>query len=212
MVRAASLLSLIVALLAIAAPPVHADIVEDIFSAAGEEVPIDYAAPDEPEVSPDDMTALSIVNTTYNIDTVEHLPKTTWLTATTIKLMRPDATFFYDAETRTLNIGIPDGDLPDGQVSVTVALQSDCPNNSQYHVKPSEDKTLARIEPLLREALTDWTRQRHSVAYCDTLRINVSNRGPGVINYDVQLDLKTTADSQPGAREGEVPASPAPSA
>lgn len=78
---------------------------------------------------------------------------------------------------------------------LSIEHQSDCPNNSQYQVRP-----LVRIDrtPPIERVLLAWTKYRHGEpdARLKTVRLHNINTPGGGLNFDVQLHLP---DPQPVA-------------
>jgi len=98
-------------------------------------------------------------------------------------------------EDNTLVISIPVAHHEANTRLADVELQSDCPNNSQYHVTPKLARTVQ--EGRLQSILLDWTRFRHNAMEAPKLAIHVREVRKGVKNYDVQLNLQKHAAVMP---------------
>lgn len=138
--------------------------------------------PDAPQKAPE-LTTVEVINgATFapqkNIDTE------TKLMAVALRL--PQATFQRDGG--VLRVGTHIAGVDQGRV-LQVELQSDCPNNSQFHIEAPPLFT-QKYDGMVREAVFAWTKLRHDDFSAKLQQIVVSDLADtSRKNYDVRLDL-----------------------
>lgn len=143
-------------------------------------VPVSGA--EKPDAKQPQLDTITVINGfAGDVADVRKLPLDARLLAEALK--HKDAT--YQIEDNQLKIGIAIDALKEGVVLERIEVQSDCPDNTQYHVTTQ----LAKREKALRATTIAWTRARHNAPNAPLRIVNVSARGDLKRNFDVQLEL-----------------------
>ena len=97
----------------------------------------------------------------------------------------------YTLQGTVLKVGYDEPLLVKGVQLARIVPQSDCPNNTQFHVT----MPLVKSEALIKRAVTAWTQIRHRSQEAPLIRINTRQLAANrpTKNYDVQIDLNKVA-------------------